>query len=207
MYCCTIEANYWQTWSIARPLCDSKATCLHRLFKFILRIIQTTVHDLIGPVEWHSLVGTASSRFFWPCDLEFGPISAKFNGEIPVPDYYGILLCMLRLYLVLTQTGGPCIPSSARHCTSIPVWLSSPCCWLAVSSSSTVGDLQPTWCAPVSSRNCRRPFIWLCWAKALEQSPWWHYIGFIAVSFQFSERNWKLTYFSNLIRTLFCSLL
>jgi len=37
------------------------------------------------------------------------------------------------------QTGGPCIPSSARHCTSIPVW-PSPRCWLAVSSSSTVGD-------------------------------------------------------------------
>jgi len=27
---CTIEANYWHTWSIARPLCDSMATC----FKF-----------------------------------------------------------------------------------------------------------------------------------------------------------------------------
>jgi len=24
---CTIEANYWQTWSIARPLCDSRAIC------------------------------------------------------------------------------------------------------------------------------------------------------------------------------------
>jgi len=24
---CTIEANYWQTPSIARPLCDSRATC------------------------------------------------------------------------------------------------------------------------------------------------------------------------------------
>ena len=24
---CTIEANYWQTRSIARPLCDSSATC------------------------------------------------------------------------------------------------------------------------------------------------------------------------------------
>ena len=24
---CTIEANYWQTRSIARPLCDSRATC------------------------------------------------------------------------------------------------------------------------------------------------------------------------------------
>ena len=87
------------------------------------------------------------------------------------------------------QTGGPCIASSARHCTSILVWLSSPCCWLAVSLSSTVGDLQPTLCAPVASCNCRRPFIWLCWAKALEQSPWWHYIGFITVSFQKETEN------------------
>jgi len=23
----TIEANYWQTWSVAQPLCDSRATC------------------------------------------------------------------------------------------------------------------------------------------------------------------------------------
>jgi len=53
----------------------------------------------------------------------------------------------------------------------------------------TVGDLQPTWCAPVASRNCRRPFILLCWAKALKQSPWWHYIGFIAVSFQKETEN------------------
>ena len=25
---CTVEANYWQTRSIARPLCDSRATCV-----------------------------------------------------------------------------------------------------------------------------------------------------------------------------------
>jgi len=25
---CTLEANYWQTRSIARPLCDSRATCI-----------------------------------------------------------------------------------------------------------------------------------------------------------------------------------
>ena len=24
---CTIEANYWQTWSVVRPLCNSRATC------------------------------------------------------------------------------------------------------------------------------------------------------------------------------------
>ena len=34
-----------------------------------------------------------------------------------------------------------------RNC----VWPSSPRCWLAVSSSSTVGDFQPTWCPPVAS--------------------------------------------------------
>jgi len=38
---CTIEANYWQTWSIARPLCDNRATCSMRygdltIFKIIM---------------------------------------------------------------------------------------------------------------------------------------------------------------------------
>jgi len=28
---CTTEANYWQTQSIARPLCDSRATCCYKL--------------------------------------------------------------------------------------------------------------------------------------------------------------------------------
>ena len=28
MYC-TTEANYWQTWSTAQPLCDRWATCMH----------------------------------------------------------------------------------------------------------------------------------------------------------------------------------
>jgi len=56
-------------------------------------------------------------------------------------------------------------------------------------SSSTVGDFQPTWCPPVASRNCRRPFICLCWAEALEQSPRWHYIGLITVSFQKETKN------------------
>ena len=50
-------------------------------------------------------------------------------------------------------------------------------------------DIYMTWCVPVASLNCWRPFIWLCWAKALEQSPWWHYIGFIAVSFQKETEN------------------
>ena len=45
------------------------------------------------------------------------------------------------------------------------------------------------WCPPVASRNCRRPFICLCWAKAQEQSPWWHYIGLIAVSIQKETEN------------------
>jgi len=29
---CTIEANYWQTRNIARPLCDSRATCKMLLY-------------------------------------------------------------------------------------------------------------------------------------------------------------------------------
>jgi len=34
---CTVEANYWQVRSIARPLCDSRATCFHHnYFRTIL---------------------------------------------------------------------------------------------------------------------------------------------------------------------------
>ena len=37
---CTVEANYWQTRSIMRPLCDSRATCLVPVFgaDFWLRV-------------------------------------------------------------------------------------------------------------------------------------------------------------------------
>ena len=30
---CTVEANYWQTQSIARPLCDSRASCCDLCFR------------------------------------------------------------------------------------------------------------------------------------------------------------------------------
>jgi len=37
---CTVEANYWQTRRIARPLCDSRATCLNlvRSIRLLLSI-------------------------------------------------------------------------------------------------------------------------------------------------------------------------
>jgi len=35
---CTVEANYWQTRSIARPLCNSRATC----YSFMLFMYRTT---------------------------------------------------------------------------------------------------------------------------------------------------------------------
>jgi len=34
---CTIKANYWQTRSIARPLCDSRATCIIRTLHSVHR--------------------------------------------------------------------------------------------------------------------------------------------------------------------------
>ena len=41
---CTVEANYWQTRSISRPLCDSRATCLYRLH-FVLLKLTTDRHE------------------------------------------------------------------------------------------------------------------------------------------------------------------
>ena len=43
---CTIEANYsnyWQAWSIARPLCDSRATCLYPIRRYN---VQTVFHNI-----------------------------------------------------------------------------------------------------------------------------------------------------------------
>jgi len=31
----TVKANYWQTWSIARPICDSRATCIGLVVYYI----------------------------------------------------------------------------------------------------------------------------------------------------------------------------
>ena len=105
-----------------------------------------------------------------------------------------------------SSTGGPCIPSSAprylsdflRRVADLP---SRRRLWSATSNQLdvrpsrlvTVGDRSFGSVGPklwnslpddITSASSLRPFIWLCWAKALEQSPWWHYIGFIAVSFQ-----------------------
>ena len=40
---CTLEANCWQTWSIARPLCDSRATCYRRVAQRLL-VFKTNFH-------------------------------------------------------------------------------------------------------------------------------------------------------------------
>ena len=74
------------------------------------------------------------------------------------------------------------MPNSVNH--SIPRFSSS----IIISDTTPVGPAalpfllttycsQRQWCAPVASRNCRRPFTCLWWAKALEQSPWWIYIA------------------------------
>ena len=43
---CTIEANYWQTQSIARPLCDSRATCnMNNNIKFTPQNSVTNEHN------------------------------------------------------------------------------------------------------------------------------------------------------------------
>jgi len=53
---CTVEANYWQTRSIALPLCDSRATCLmNQLVKefenrsaFAEKMVSKNVRFLLG---------------------------------------------------------------------------------------------------------------------------------------------------------------
>ena len=44
---CTVEANYWQTWNIARPLCDSRATCINSL-ALILALTSSPWRQVLG---------------------------------------------------------------------------------------------------------------------------------------------------------------
>jgi len=71
---CTVEANYWQIRSIARPLCDSRATCSYHevgvigalLFRYTITIFKQIeknhtykhthewkLQKKICPVNWH----------------------------------------------------------------------------------------------------------------------------------------------------------
>ena len=42
---CTIEAKYWQTRSIERPLCDSRATCLSQVRVYLKYFISHPLHQ------------------------------------------------------------------------------------------------------------------------------------------------------------------
>jgi len=59
---CTIEANYWETRNIARPLCDSRATCFLLLsIRFLLNIflIGKTLRGHMVPPPLHVRNGLA----------------------------------------------------------------------------------------------------------------------------------------------------
>jgi len=58
---CTVEANYWQTWSIARPLCDSRAICWNHWWWFYVELFGFDVSFLFlahrkGSLSLHSKV-------------------------------------------------------------------------------------------------------------------------------------------------------
>ena len=61
---CTIEANYWRTRSIARPLCDSRATCsIHRTRRMSAMNCSTLLTN--KPTSVTSLTFTVQVRY-WP---------------------------------------------------------------------------------------------------------------------------------------------
>jgi len=66
---CTIEVNYWQTRSIARPLCDSKATCMNPCWRPACEKARspncvTTDQSMLA--EDQSKVGWHSIYRYWP---------------------------------------------------------------------------------------------------------------------------------------------
>jgi len=57
---CTVEANYWQTRNMARPFCDSRATCFHKWpapipeARVTHRFLRDS-HTLYGSKLWKSI--------------------------------------------------------------------------------------------------------------------------------------------------------
>jgi len=84
----TVEANYWQTRSIARPLCDSRATCysLERRRgryayprSFHTKIIKVHMFS-VGSVECRNLASYRDSHCGW-CQLHFAETAAEHETD------------------------------------------------------------------------------------------------------------------------------
>ena len=56
---CTVEANYWQTWSIIRPVCDSGALVTHDWSK-LLKPLQHLNKAIACSTEWLTQVNNDS---------------------------------------------------------------------------------------------------------------------------------------------------
>ena len=73
------------------------------------------------------------------------------------------------------QTGGHRIPSSPRHCTSVPIGPITVRRWSAVETPrpAALVDLQSSWRPPIATCHCQRSLICCCWPASLEQSTCW----------------------------------
>jgi len=92
---CTVEANYWQTWSIARPLCDSRATCL------LYFLVSWAWWD--WPLTW--LTGNHCPSLLWHCSL--GYLTCKIVLEMTYivliatsVKAYSIIACVIGFFCV-----------------------------------------------------------------------------------------------------------
>jgi len=69
----SIEANYWQTRSIARPLCDSRATCFS--ISWMSRAI------ILNSTFWHTSQYLISSHVYFSCLLALERARYDFPGH------------------------------------------------------------------------------------------------------------------------------
>jgi len=83
---CTIEAIYWQTWCIARPLCDSRATCTRTEKNVARRLFIYT-----EPAE--SMLWTTTKRYHHPT-LNANRLSVCMRRSLSV-DWAPIMRCRL----------------------------------------------------------------------------------------------------------------
>ena len=105
------------------------------------------------------------------------------------------------------QTGGHCLPSSSRHCTSVLVRSAAVRRWSTHETSrpAALVDLQPSLRPPVAACLCRRSHFCCCWRTTLKQSTCWRLVcpGHYSQHF---VTNWKHIHFGNhSTQTLFSS--
>jgi len=158
---CTVEANYWQTRSIARPLCNVRATCLDRLHElldccFYISVLFSVYFSLI----FSSVYGVIPKTQFYRRFLLLG-----FGIGSPYRDFYvqghtishkremwNLFNSLLNSRLYRTCTSTPVVWTCNVKCERVSMWL---CAENGITSILSIRRLwRPEWRRHHTQRIC-----------------------------------------------------